>query len=130
MRIIKSIGLSILIALPCRIALADQYTDQALGIIQICYDAAEKIDPEFMKCNLDKLRKLPNPLGYKCHIHSDEDQKSAKGKISIIFYTASGFMVYCIGTAGDKLIIKSCASEQGEPISPHQEFHIKPQPST
>jgi hypothetical protein len=126
MHIIKRIGLSMLITLPCSFVLADAYTDKALTKIQLCYDKADKIDPEFMKCCLEELRKSPNPHGYKCHIFSDDQQKSANGKITIIFYAASGFMVYCIGNAGKKLIIKSCASEQGKPILPHQEHNITP----
>ncbi|MDP1614471.1 MAG: hypothetical protein Q8L68_01600 [Methylococcales bacterium] len=126
MHITKLICLSILITLPWRLAQADTLTDQAIAKIKLCYDAADKIDPEFMKCSMDELRKLPNPLGYKCRIHSDDQQKSANGKISIIFYTASGFMIYCLGTAGDKLIINSCASEQGKPITASDELIIAP----
>ncbi|MCL9685424.1 hypothetical protein [Legionella maioricensis] len=125
MNLIK-LTLSILITLPYHLALADVYTDQAIAKIQTCYDAADKIDPEFMKCSLDELRKYPNPLNYKCHVHTDDERKSAKGKISIIFYTPSGFMVYCIGTAGDKLIINSCATKQGKPITERDELIIQP----
>ncbi|BCA96695.1 hypothetical protein TUM19329_30560 [Legionella antarctica] len=126
MRIIKLIALSFLITLPWQLALADATTAQALVKINICYDAADKIDPEFVKCSLKEIQKIPNPKGYKCRILSDDKRKSANGKIRIIFYTASGFMTYCTGTAGDKLMINSCASEQGKVVTPSDELIIAP----
>lgn len=124
MRLTRLIFLPLLAFYPWKLTSADQYTDAALSILRQCYDASDEINADITLCFNEKINKIPNPLNYVVSIHASNSKKSAQGKITIFMINKTGFMLYCIGTAGEKLILKSCATDVGKPLTPEQILSI------
>ncbi|APF02411.1 TPA: hypothetical protein ACJ5DT_002841 [Legionella pneumophila] len=125
MRIARLIYFLFLVFYPWQSAIADQYTDTALSLLSQCYDASEEINSNITHCFNEKLNKIPNPLNYKISVHATKTKKSDHGKITVFMINAKGVMLYCIGTAGEKLKINACASDIGKPLTPEQELSIE-----
>lgn len=113
-----------LFILPFQLASADQFTDLTLKTISQCYDKYEIIGPEFVKCISDRMEPVDNPRDYKLKVNSDYHEKSKEGKMTIFMIDHAGYMMYCIATAGPKLIIKSCAHDKGKPLTQEQELAL------
>lgn len=121
MRIIKLLCICLLFILPFRFAIADQFTDLTLKTISQCYDKYDTIDSEFTQCISNHMKTVDNPDGYRLNLRSEYHEKSKSGKITIFMANNVGFMMYCIATAGPKLIIKSCVNDKGAPLTPGQQ---------
>lgn len=100
------------------VVFADQYTSKALAIIAECYDNAKDIGKELIPCISTRLKQLPESMDYTCIVKLKDAEKYKHNKFSVLIVHKSGFMYYCIAESGQKLVYKTCVSQQGAPTRP------------
>jgi hypothetical protein len=114
------ISIVFLLLLPYQIALADPFIDKAMAAIKECYDKYPIIGGDTAECATNMVNSAPNPTNFRMKITSESPDKSKNSKFTIFMINDTGFMFYCVGIAGKQLVINSCASAQGKPLTAKQ----------
>ena len=111
-------------------ALANQLNNQIPDFIyktlSDCYEKEKKRETELAKCISKKLQALPNPNGYRLHIHEDTFSKEHPNKLSLMIYDKYGQVLRCYGEALDTIDIHDCELTQGKQLTPSEQLSITP----
>lgn len=119
------IGLYLIIISPWGWADADDFPAKAIVLITNCYNQSVKEGEVVAECIEEKFKSVPNPLGYSVRVHAENPNHTDNGIIKIVMISDNGYIIYCLGrVSANKLVVNSCASEQGEPLTPAQELSI------
>lgn len=114
-----------LIIFPCKFLMANQVMDNAITIVKKCYDQSTDLSKTFTPCIKEGIEKMPNSKGFQIRMKLKDADKATVEKISIFMTDNTGYMYYCVATAGKNLTINSCAGAQGKPLSEGQVMSIE-----
>ena len=110
----------------CQSAAANPYVDEAMNTMMKCYNQEHKIGSDLGECIGAVLNKRPNPELYKMYIHDDNPSQTLLRNIYVRIYNKSGYQLSCTGTAQQTIIIKSCITMEGKPLTTGQMISITP----
>ncbi|WP_115710354.1 hypothetical protein [Legionella sainthelensi] len=113
-----------LIVFPYKFLMANQVMNTAIKVLEECYDKTNDLR-NYAPCVKTEREKIHSLQNLQIRIKFKNPEKNSKEKVPILMVDKTGYMYYCIATAGKNLTIDSCAGTQGKPLSEGQLMSIE-----
>ncbi|HFR4792412.1 TPA: hypothetical protein ACHWOV_002460, partial [Legionella pneumophila] len=113
-----------LIIFPHKLLMANQVMNTAIKVLEECYNKATDLR-NYVPCVETEAEKIHTLQNLQIRIKFKNPEKNSKEKVPILMVDKTGYMYYCIATAGKNLTIDSCAGTQGKPLSEGQLMSIE-----